>query len=167
VDGLDSSYFEWLGAGVYSPERRGGAMHGRVFYLKELRYGFEKDRFVLRVDCFPDVLRDLEDPEFRVVFAGKAETTVVVNLHHGRMKEFALEKDRVCLLHPEQIVTAEYQRILEVAVTREVLDLRGLGKFRLGVALWHGGLPIDVLPAEGTLDVQLGEENFGWPVVPE
>ena len=54
VDGQDSSYFEWLGSGVYSPERRGGAMHGRVFYLKELRYGFEKERFVLRVDCFPE-----------------------------------------------------------------------------------------------------------------
>src|SRR5271165_4690541 len=39
VDGLDTSYFEWLGAGVYSPERRGGSMHGRVYYLRELRYG--------------------------------------------------------------------------------------------------------------------------------
>jgi hypothetical protein len=83
------------------------------------------------------------------------------------MKEFALEKDRVCLLNPEQIVTAEYERILEVAVTKEVIDLRGLNKFRLGVALWHSGLPIDVLPAEGTLDVQLGEENYAWPVVSE
>lgn len=142
-------------------------MHGRVFYLKELRYGFEKDRFVLRVDCFPDVLGELDDPEFRIVFGGKEETTVVVNLERGRMKEFALEKGRVCLLNPETIVTADYQRILEVAVTREVLDLKGLNKFRLGVALWHSGLPIDVLPAEGTLDVQLGEENFAWAVVAE
>src|SRR5215831_3624188 len=29
VDGRDTSYFEWLGAGLYSPERRGGSMHGR------------------------------------------------------------------------------------------------------------------------------------------
>src|SRR3989441_10752621 len=26
VDGRDTSYFEWLGAGLYSPERRGGSM---------------------------------------------------------------------------------------------------------------------------------------------
>ena len=71
----------------------------------------------------------------------------------------------MCLLNPETIVAAEYGRILEVAVTREVLDLRGLSKFRLGVALWHGGLPIDVLPAEGYLEVPLGEENYAWPVV--
>ncbi len=60
IDGLDSSYFEWLGAGVYSPLQRGGAMHGRVFYLKELRYGFEEERLVVRVECFPDSLAELE-----------------------------------------------------------------------------------------------------------
>jgi len=39
-------------------------------------------------------------------------------------------------------------------------------KLRVGVALWHGGLPVDVLPAEGFLDVNLGEENSAWPVEP-
>jgi hypothetical protein len=81
------------------------------------------------------------------------------------MKEFAIEKDRVCLLNPSSIATAEYDRILEVAVTREVVNLAGLSKFRLGVALWQGGLPIDVLPAEGYFDVQLGEEHYAWPVL--
>ena len=90
MDGQDSSYFEWLGSGVYSPERRGGAMHGRVYYLKELRYGFEKERFVLRVDCFAEALSELDDPEFRIVFGGMEETNVVVNLDRGRMKEFAI-----------------------------------------------------------------------------
>jgi alpha-amylase/alpha-mannosidase (GH57 family) len=165
VDGQDTSYFEWLGAGVYSPERRGGAMNGRVFYLKELRYGFEKERFVLRVDCFAESLAEVEDPEFRIVFGAAEEINVVVNLERGQMKEFAIEKGRVCLLNPETIVSAAYGRILEVAVNRELLDLRGLSKFRVGVALWHGGLPIDVLPAEGYLDVPLGEDNYAWPVL--
>src|SRR5208282_2708361 len=59
--GPETSYFEWLGAGVFSPEHRGGAMHGRTYYLRELRYGFEEERFVMRVDCFPDRLMELED----------------------------------------------------------------------------------------------------------
>ena len=33
VDGRETSYFEWLGAGLYSAERRGGAMHGRAYFL--------------------------------------------------------------------------------------------------------------------------------------
>ncbi len=125
-------YFEWLGAGVYSPERRGGAMHGRVFYLKELRYGFEEERFVLRVDCFPEALAELEDPEFRIVFGGVEEMTVVVNLERGRMKEFAMEKKRVCLLNPSTIVAAEFDRMLEVAVTREVAGPGGTKQIPAG-----------------------------------
>jgi alpha-amylase/alpha-mannosidase (GH57 family) len=164
VDGLDSTYFEWLGAGVYSPERRGGAMHGRVFYLKELRYGFEKDRFVVRVDCFEDALDRFDDAEFRIVFGGLEEATVVVKLDGARMKEFSIEKGRSCLLNPKDLGSVDFVRILEVAVKREVLELAGLSRFKLGVALWHGGLPVDVLPAEGYLDVQLGEENYGWAV---
>ena len=162
VDGVDSSYFEWLGAGVYSPERRGGSMHGRIFFLKELRYGFEEQRFVVRVECFAEALAELEDPEFRIIFGANEELTVVANLERGRMKEFAVEKERVCLLQPEIIVEVAFARILEIAVRKDALNLKGRNKFTLGVALWHGGLPIDVMPAEGFLEVQLGEENAAW-----
>jgi len=164
VDGVDSSYFEWLGAGVYSPERRGGSMHGRVYYLRELRYGFEEERFVVRVDCFQESLAEVEEPEFRIIMGGAEELTVVVNLERGRMKEFAVEKSRLCLLDPTLMAAAAFKRTLEVAVHKSALDLKGMTKFRLGVALWHGGLPIDVLPAEGFLEVLLGEENSAWPV---
>src|SRR5208282_5923681 len=147
VDGVDSSYFEWLGAGVYSPLQRGGSMHGRMFYLKELRYGFEEERFVVRVECFPDSLAELETPEFRIILGAAAELTVVVNLERGRMKEYSVELGRVCLLKPENIAVAAFQRTLEVAIRKDALELKGLTRITLGVALWHGGLPIDVMPA--------------------
>src|SRR5713226_4559071 len=164
VDGRDTSYFEWLGAGLYSPERRGGAMHGRMFYLHELRYGFEEDRFSVRVDAFLETLCELEDPEFRITIHGEEEVVIVVNLERGRLKEFAVEKARVCLLNPQNVAEAAFDRILEVSIRREELNLKGKTKLRLGVALWHGGLPVDVLPSEGFLDLQLGEENFAWPI---
>jgi alpha-amylase/alpha-mannosidase (GH57 family) len=164
VDGVDSSYFEWLGSGVYSPLQRGGAMHGRVFYLKELRYGFEAERLVVRVECFPDSLAELEDPEFRIIVGAGEELTVVVNLERGRVKEFAVEMNQVCLLKPDAIAAAAYVRTLEVAIQKAALQLKGLTRLRLGVALWHGGLPIDVMPAEGFLEVALGEESAAWAV---
>ena len=162
VDGRDSSYFEWLGAGLYSPERRGGSMHGRVFYLHELRYGFEEDRFCVRVELFPETLADLEDPEFRITIGGTEEVTVVVKVERGRLREFAVESKKVCLLDPSEIAEAGFEKILEVAIQREALDILGRTSLRLGVALWHGGLPVDVLPASGYLEVNLGEENAAW-----
>jgi alpha-amylase/alpha-mannosidase (GH57 family) len=163
VDGRETSYFEWLGAGLYFPERRGGSMHGRVFYLHELRYGFEEDRFCIRIDTFAETMSELEDPEFRITVGGAEELAVVVKLQRGHIQEFAVEKARVCLLNLESVAVAAFERILEVAIHRRQLDLTGQERLKLGVALWHGGLPVDVLPAEGFLDIALGEDNFAWP----
>jgi alpha-amylase/alpha-mannosidase (GH57 family) len=163
IDGRDTSYFEWLGAGLYSPERRGGSMHGRVFYLHELRYGFEQGRFCVRIDPFLEVLGELEDPEFRITIGGAEEVTIVVKLERGHLLEFAVEKKLVCLKNPSTVAQAAFERVLEVAINKDQMDLKGQAKLRLGVALWHGGLPVDVLPAEGYLDVNLGEDHSAWP----
>lgn len=163
VDGRDTSYFEWLGAGLYSPERRGGAMHGRTFYLHELRYGFEEDRFCVRVDPFLGLLGELEDCEFRITIGAAEEINIVVKLIRGHLQEFAVEVGRLCLLNPKSVAEASFDRILEVSIRRSEIGLKGQTKLKLGVALWHGGLPVDVLPAEGYLEVQLGEDHSAWP----
>ena len=164
VDGRETSYFEWLGAGLYSPERRGGAMHGRIFYLRELRYGFEEERFCIRVDAFPQVLGEMDDPEFRISIGAAEDLSIVVKLERGHLREFAVEKGRVCLLNPSAVACVAFDRILEIAVQRDALSWKGQKTLRLGVALWHAGLPVDVLPAEGTLEIALGEEHAAWPI---
>src|SRR6266849_5779691 len=139
-------------------------MDGRIFYLRELRYGFEENRFSVRLDLFTETLVELEDPEFRVTIGAAEELTVVVKLERGRLHEFAVEKGRVCLLNPKSAAEAAFERILEVSVNRSDIDLKGQKSLRLGVALWHGGLPVDVLPAEGFLEVALGDEQYSWPI---
>jgi len=166
VDGRESSYFEWLGAGLFSPERRSGAMHGRVFHLRELHYGFEENRFCLRLDPFPEAVAELDKLEFRVTIQAADEVLIIAKLERGKIVEFSIEQARICLLSPTQAAEVAFDRILEVAVKKDILQLRGVQKLRVGVALWHGGLPVDVLPAEGFLDVNLGEENSAWPVEP-
>lgn len=164
VDGRESSYFEWLGAGLFSPERRAGTMHGRAFYLRELRYGFEENRFCLRLDCFPEAMAELDKLEFRVTIQAADEVAIIARLDRGKLVEFSIEQARICLLNPTLSAEVAFDRILEVAVHKEILVLRGLQRLRVGVALWHGGLPVDVLPAEGFLDIPLGEENSSWPI---
>jgi hypothetical protein len=164
VDGRDTSYFEWLSSGLYSPERRGGSMHGRVFYLHELRFGFEQQRFCLRVDPFPDAMAEVEDHEFRVTIWAAEEITVIVRVARGRIEEFAIEQGRACLLNPKDFAEVAFDSILEVAIRKDKLNLAGVTKLRVGVALWHGGLPVDVLPSEALLEVPLGEEVASWPL---
>ena len=137
-------------------------MHGRILYLHEMRYGFEEDRFCIRIDTFAETMSELEDPEFRITVSAPEELVIVVKLQRGRIQEFVVEKARVCLLNLESVAMAAFERILEVAIHRDQFHLQAQNKLRLGVALWHGGLPVDVLPAEGFLDIALGEDNFAW-----
>jgi alpha-amylase/alpha-mannosidase (GH57 family) len=164
VDGRESTYFEWMGAGLYSADRRSSSMHGRLLLLHELRYGFDDKRFHLRVDVFAEALAELRDAEFRITLRTDQELRVVVRLEDGRVSGYLVESGDLCLLGPDEVVKVACDRILEVSVAKEMFILGARKNFSLGVAIWEGGLPVDLLPAEGLLEVQLGEEHFGWAV---
>jgi len=53
IDGRESNYFEWLGAGLYATDRRQSAMHGRAYVLGDLHYGFGPESFYLRWIRYP------------------------------------------------------------------------------------------------------------------
>ncbi len=163
VDGRESSYFEWLGAGLYSPEGRDGSMHGRVRLLKQLRYGFDAEHLYLRVDVFEDVLKRRGSAEFRITLRGEEELRVLVHVQQGKIADFHVETKDYCLVGPRQMVSAAYDRILEVSIARTLLPLVKRDFLSLSVALWEGSIPVDLLPTEGWLQIRLGLENFAWP----
>jgi hypothetical protein len=165
ADGRESSYFEWLGAGLYSPEGRDGSMHGRVCLLKQLRYGFSSDKFHLRVDVFDAARGRGHEGEFRVTIRGKEEIRVVIRVNNEQVSSFQVETKDYCLVRPVEFVQVAYDRILEISINRKLLPLAGHTNFSVSVALWEGGLPVDLLPSEGWLWVELGAENFSWPIV--
>lgn len=162
VDGRESSYFEWLGAGVYATERRSGTMHGKNFVLGELYYGFGQDRFFVRVDPIESAIAMLPEFQVRLTVWDARETRITLRVKKGSIVGTVVEQSGSCLLHPEGSVEAAYGKILEVGIGKELFDLRERKSLLASVALWEGGLPVDVLPVEGVLEVALGEENFGW-----
>jgi hypothetical protein len=162
VDGAESSYFEWLGAGFYAAERRTSAMHGRVYVFGDLYYGFGADHFFLRVDPVPETIAEMPDFQLRITIWDSRETRLTFRVENRKLAGSIVEHSGLCLLRPEQVVSAAYGKILEVGVSKELFDLQGRRELLLSVALWRGGLPLDVLPVEGMLAIALGEENFGW-----
>jgi alpha-amylase/alpha-mannosidase (GH57 family) len=50
LDGEVTSYFEWLGAGLYRPDLRSGAMHGGEAPVHEVRYGTDNRFLYVRLD---------------------------------------------------------------------------------------------------------------------
>ncbi len=163
VDGRESTYFEWLGAGLFATDRRSGTMHGRRSVLGELYYGFGPKHFWLCVDPLPEAVDELGDFQVRIAMWDSRETRVTLGVHDGKLRECVVENAGLCLLRPETFLSAAYGNILEVGISRELFDLTGRKGLLLNVAIWQAGLPVDVLPLEGMLEVALGEENFAWP----
>jgi alpha-amylase/alpha-mannosidase (GH57 family) len=162
VDGRESTYFEWLGAGLYSPDRQDSSMHGRVHWLLQFRYGFSQDRFFTRVDFADDKLGALQDAEFRITFRGEEELRIVLHVREGKFCAQRVETKDFCLWGPQEMVIAACDRILEVSVARKLLGLGKRQSFSMVIALWEGGLPVDLLPAEGWFEIPLGEDHFAW-----
>ena len=138
-------------------------MHGTKSYLTELHFGFSADQFHLRVDPAPGDLDPLRDFEFRVLLEGAEELRIAVRIEDFQVKDCVVERGVECRDRavPGEAVSVAFKKILEVSAARSVVPLAG-PRIRLSVALWHGALPLDVLPAEGKLEIELGEENFGW-----
>jgi alpha-amylase/alpha-mannosidase (GH57 family) len=64
VDGRVTSYFEWLGAGLYTPDYRSGSMHGGAESVEALYFGHSEHALYLRLDFSP-ALR-LQHPRFEI-----------------------------------------------------------------------------------------------------
>jgi hypothetical protein len=162
ISGNESSYFEWLGAGLYTTSRQGGAMHGRLYVLAEFLYGFSKDRLFLRVDPFSEAVESMREFQLRVTIWAAKETRITLRVENRKLTGVIVERAGICLLEPKDFVVAAYDKIIEVSIAKALFDLSDRRELLLSVALWSGGLPVDVLPVEGMLSIPLGEESFAW-----
>ena len=60
LDGLETTYFEWQGSGLYRPGQHRGSMYGGAQSFHVLRYGFDLDALYLRLDPAESPARSAE-----------------------------------------------------------------------------------------------------------
>ncbi|MGH9775517.1 MAG: glycoside hydrolase family 57 protein [Candidatus Acidiferrales bacterium] len=164
VDGRETSFFEWLGAGLYVPDRRSGAMHGRAYYLDAVLYGFSDDAFFVRVDPVPGSLDALQEYQIRLTLRTLEEVRITLHVSNASVKSVAVERNGHAWLDLPAGVSAVSGKILEVAVPRTLVPLGGRSSLQLSVALWRGEMPLDSVPSQGSIAIELGALAFAWPV---
>ncbi len=147
IDGEVTSFFEWLGAGVYRVDARSGAMHGRTHFVRELYYGHDASNLYLRLDFEPGSEQSLAGMEVRVSVDAKPEAATCVRLH---LAGGSVQTDLPA-------VEASFHKILEVRLPFAALGAGQGYVLRFQVSLWQDGLPMDSLPAQGRLECPTGE----------
>jgi alpha-amylase/alpha-mannosidase (GH57 family) len=179
VEGDMVRYFEWMGAAVYTADRRAGAMHGKQFLVDSVQAGIDETNVYGRLDF-------AEDPP-------DTDFDLVVNLESWAADEARPRR----VLRLDVKTAGGNMRSWRVGVPGEEHPLAGTGQFsddavvafarnfefklplswlmalpggstpdspatttlRLRFSLWQDRLPVDALPVEGWIELQLLREE--------
>jgi hypothetical protein len=167
-------YFEWMGAAHYAADRRAGAMHGKVFLLESIYAGIDQHNVYGRVDFAGEV--------------PAADCEIVVNLEswadrssrprRGLRLNVRVKESRILSWNisdngdqvPTEGADAALARNFEFKIPLALLYAQPpesisdsssaeATKIRLRVSIWQNRLPMDALPLEGWIDLQLLPEH--------
>ncbi|MGA8428526.1 MAG: glycoside hydrolase family 57 protein [Candidatus Sulfotelmatobacter sp.] len=185
IDGDKVRYFEWMGAAAYTADDRAGAMHGKQFLLDSAYAGIDSasiygrldfkeklpstefevvvnleswaagepgPRKSLRVEVMADEKGAIREWKMEIgndgsLIASSAKADERFKVALLRNFEFKLPLD--CLLNESSgAPSTEAQRAATSAAS----------KLRLRFSLWQNRLPVDALPPEGWIELQLLSE---------
>jgi alpha-amylase/alpha-mannosidase (GH57 family) len=169
VDAPYERYFDWIGAAMYSSDRRAGAMHGKQFLLDSVRAGIDETNLYGRLDFaeLPD-----HDFELRVNFeclppsgAMPDPLTLEVTVEHGAISSWRLrETDNEAIVAdsaagPPEGFVVSLRRNFGFQVPLSCFHCVPQSRLRLRVGLWHNRLPLDALPIEGWVELLVVPEE--------
>jgi alpha-amylase/alpha-mannosidase (GH57 family) len=179
VEGDMVRYFEWMGAAVYTADRRAGAMHGKEFLVDSVQAGIDEENVYGRLDFIdkpPETDFDLvvnleswvkdESHPRRVV-------RLDVRTAAGRMQGWKVtavgeEQPLATMGHFSDDAVLAFARNFEFKLplawlaASQGVSAKGLPAtttLRLRFSLWQDRLPVDALPVEGWIELQLLREE--------
>jgi alpha-amylase/alpha-mannosidase (GH57 family) len=159
IDGKVTSYFEWMGAGLYSPATRATTMQGQEPLLRELHFGRSGTSFFLRVDLFDHPGEWLERLHLRIGLRNRSRSlSVVVSFSRsGTPGEFQCRLSLDAERPPAEVPLgqAALQSVLEVQINLAALETFASAPFQFQATLWSENLPLESLPLAGWIAVPL------------
>jgi hypothetical protein len=162
-------YFDWIGAAMYTADRRAGAMHGKQFLLDAIFAGVDETNLYGRLDFISSL------PEGEAELVVNCECTRHDGSSYALRLEATLEGGAItawclrepdspvvvagCGSHPQRNVQLRLRKRFEFALPLVLLDAQSGATVRLRFSLWRDRLPIDALPVEGWLELRVATED--------
>ncbi len=177
-------YFEWMGAACYTADHRSGSMHGKQFLMDEVFAGIDEQYVYGRLDFAgkvpPDAFEVVVNLESWANHAGKPrrELRLGVAVDGSRIQSWSVTqgKDTVVadaadardLARVALVRNFEFRLPLNwlLAAPLDIDKVRGpqssdllTTRLRLRFSLWQNRLPVDALPVEGWIELELLAEE--------
>jgi alpha-amylase/alpha-mannosidase (GH57 family) len=172
IDGRKFRYFEWMGAAHYTADRRSSSMHGKLFLLDTIYAGIDESNVYGRIDFVGGLAGNFEivvnleswaEGSSRVRRALRLSAEVA----EQRIAGFQLRDGTEAL--PADGVNVALGDTFEFSLPLSLLyavppnpgsspDLAATA-LRVRFSVWQNGLPLDALPVEGWMELQLLPEE--------
>ena len=189
ISGDKVRYFEWIGAAAYTADHRAGAMHGKQFLLDSVYAGIDATHVYGRLDF----AEKIPDADFELVVnieswasgepRPRRTLRVDASARERKLKEWKVEdgpgeRALASAANPDDNVKLALVRNFEFKLPlvwllatpsaapadRNAASVPATSRLRLRFSLWQNRLPVDSLPLEGWIELQVvseGELLFG------
>jgi alpha-amylase/alpha-mannosidase (GH57 family) len=85
IDGNITDFFEWKNSGHYEIGHSGGSMHQISSVLKSFNFGFDIEKFYLKLDLNErDLSKPLEEYNFNLIFIRPVEVKIVLKFNNNK-----------------------------------------------------------------------------------
>jgi hypothetical protein len=155
VDGRETDYFEWQGAGLYRPGQHRGSMYGGAQAFHVLRYGFDVDRLHLRLDPVESPARAAEVATHVrvVVLAQSTQGWVDFDVRPGGGKRPGRRRGA-------EAGECAFEDVLELSVPFAELSLGPGAKVAMAVHTFRGEVEVERLPRFGYVNLTVPDADF-------
>ena len=166
IDGLRTSYFEWLGSGVLEPAAAGGAMHqvSERSGLSLVEFGFDLERLFLKIEASRPMDRFLdEDATLQVRFVKPDGRRLEIGRAGGSFTVIWLRRGDTGRWMPEPAPAgfrAAVDRIVELEIPFAALGAAAGDPLSLFVTVARGGAPVEQQPPDRPIELEVPDRAF-------
>jgi hypothetical protein len=166
-------YFDWIGAAMYTAERRSGAMHGAQFLLESIYAGVNEDSLYVRADFIDGLSESHLDLLVNIdVMASGATAKAIrfeVSVEHHRVMDWRLreasgnngsgrEQKLASSDGHANGVQLRARRNVECKIPLKLISAAEGSRLNLRVSVWRDRLPLDAMPIEGSIELLVAPE---------
>ncbi len=182
-------YFEWMGAACYTADQRSGAMHGKQFLMDEVFAGIDEEFVYGRLDFSGRVPQDAFEVVVNLqswanhTATPRCELRLGAKVDAGRILSWTIadgsgkteKHEKLESLDPDSMdARVALDRNFEFRLPLARLSAAPLGidevhgkngsdsltvRLRLRFSVWQNQLPVDALPVEGWIELDLLAEE--------
>jgi len=160
IDGMNTHFYEWKGAGYFDLKKEGGAMHKADKTYDSMQYGFDSRNFCLRLDSSEKAFLK-PGTGIEVHFKGREkEAKVVFSLPECRVSAEGVDSS-------DGIACAAKDIFEAVVPLASLAGLNPADELKFTVSVVSGGNTVEKIPEKGSVRFLPDEENlklFNWKV---